>query len=78
MSLPHVVLRVRRQKKAVEDASLLVVLLTNAISMYIANDGQSLAKAVSTKHKKLKIMLKSRCLQKTQVCRLGEGGSQGR
>ena len=61
------------KRKAVEDASLLVVLLTNAISIYIANDGQSLAKAVSTKHRKLKIMLKSRCLQKRKSVDWGGG-----
>ena len=40
------------KKKAVEDASLLVVLLTHAISICIANNGLSSAEAVSTKHRK--------------------------
>ena len=41
-----------KKKKAVEDASLVVVLLTNAISICIANNGQSSVEAVSTKHRK--------------------------
>ena len=43
------------KRKAVEDASLLDVLLTNAISIiiFIANDEQSLAEAVSAKTEKV-------------------------
>ena len=53
----------------VEDASLLAVLLTTQFPLLIiviANDGRSSAKAVSTKHRKFKFMLKSRCLQKSK------------
>ena len=53
----------------VEDASLLAVLLTTQFPLLIiviANNGRSSAKAVSTKHRKFKFMLKSRCLQKSK------------
>ena len=67
------------KRQAVEDASLLVVLLTNAISIFnniifMANDVQSLAAAVSTKHRKFKIMLNSRCFQKSKFVDWGGGG----
>ena len=63
-------------KRQEDDASLLVVLLTNAISIFnniifMVNDEQSLAAAVSTKHRKFKIMLKSRCLHKSKSVDLG-------
>ena len=63
---------------------LLVVLLTNAISIFdILNSNEtqkSSGEAVSAIHKMFKIMLKSRCLQKSKIVdwrlRVGVGGGK--
>ena len=78
--LSHVVLRVRRQKEKQWNTLIVVVLLTNAISIFdILNSNEtqnSSGEAVSAIHKMFKIMLKSRCLQKSKIVdwRLRLGG----